>query len=332
MKELIAFEALLGEILLVDDLPMRTPTEEYRIERLRQNFRLDLPSWRTSAGFAYPPDYPLQRGPHVHPHRELTLIATLIAPLLASPPKGALELWARFDIAAKQLGGPCDYAAASNRCNVDESSKGSHFVKYVPFQSFSRYIPHAKVAPKAKWGEQLKTEQGLEEFRLRLRDFLQEARSDDMLIGVGPSPKAGCVPNPMFIVRGDDAPHRRLPGNITAGSNEAARFVISSMGLPGYETPADRRRAGGLLAITIPLYCIDVAYRPTILEAIREGGYFFLPAPTTGLRGKTWPLVKALDRNDPEAEDGVPEWISHSCCEFQKKESIVEVVGVFNEP
>jgi hypothetical protein len=334
------FDRFLADFLLVGDpsLPCRPPNmrveveppEEYRIERLRQNFRLDLPSWREMNDFTYPQNYPQDRGPNVPILRESRALSEILNPILSSPPTDTPDLWRRLASLANRVGGACDYNSNANACNRDDTCSGGAFLKYVPFQSFSRYLPCDGVPRGKKWGNELAMPGRINDFKRKFEEFRHSAAPTE-LIGIARIPAQGELPNPMFLIRAEHAPHRNLPAGVTLGSSEAACYVIQKMALPGYEQPELRRFAGGIIAIEIPKNESLQPYRPTVLEAAKDGSYFFLPSPTNRKHGLTWPLVAGLDRNDFHSAEGLPEWIATGCPEFPFGESILEIVGSLDD-
>ncbi|MBF0439089.1 MAG: hypothetical protein HQL93_08200 [Magnetococcales bacterium] len=114
------------------------------------------------------------------------------------------------------------------------------------------------------------------------------------------------MPNPAWACSYDEAPHRQ-PEHTSLSDDEKVRNVVERLALPGFATPEERRRKIGLVAINFTLSAEEL-YKPTVLDALDSG--FFLPGPTKGCAGMTYPLVSGLDRADINmAGQGVKEYI-----------------------
>lgn len=355
MIEFQEFARRVARILGLDRYPEGSQ-ERHLLDRLLAIMTLDLPSWRESfesnRNIKLPVQVPMNRGPLVPRYRESLFLNRLSDSLGQFSSSEMFEQMKEFWLTVIPEGSAVErgihFQHEHNAANQCPAGSAESLIKYVSFRSFSRYIPEPDnsfrmlrstgkdpaggVRPKS-WS---KSKRLGADYVKRLEATLEHQPSIAVAKSVdSPDDLVPCT----FVTCKDNAPHLTWSGPI--GTNDCARHVVQQMALPGYETEADRKVAGGLLAIDLPAFASKTRYRPTILDCIPNFNAFFLAGCPNCHYGETWPLVTDLGENDRsllsnesgdfQAGTGFREWILDGSGEFTVGPNEVQIVGVFNE-
>jgi hypothetical protein len=306
----------------------------FRLKRLLGNIRADIEDWSGSTtqftvNLALD-RYPRNRGANIRDPRQARLKEKLCSSAISPLP----QFWSTV---FEDDGHPVllsDLCCPSNGTNQVPPFDG--LVRYVSFRNFSRFIENPEFPDRDRnqeWGNDVAT--GSKFARKLARRTNEIGDADNVLI------TAGQIKRKIVGQCATCFATNYIPSNIPdpadrTASNLAAREVVQKLALPGYETPEMRRRSGGIIAITLPKEKIYRLYKPTILEAWGEMGYFFLPAETSEKHGRTAPLDPKLEKNlfafGPVTTDtSVKEWMAVVHPSVVWKRGTVQIIGVFGE-
>ncbi len=311
----------------------------YKIHRIAENLRLDLPGQRV-AGFArfvdkkgYPKDYPPHRGPNVSIERENAFCGRL-ATHLPNLGKAAKSLSSSNAVTVKashdemvrllesleqawsiqQRQGIEDSYNEINRC--PQSALPEQFCRYVGLSDFLLYTLFDRIkAP------EVATPVGR-------KSFLRQLEAEHAKPGSAWKQLAEWWHGVrMDIRKGRRAFHvRRKKGErdvtffgqtaleveksavFAPRSKSMLHHVVRQLGLPDWETEKRRIEKLGCVKLQMPSSG-SCAWRPTALDVALGWSYFFLPAERAKTHGQTWCLTEQLDRNDKKNHTGHPEWI-----------------------
>lgn len=310
--------------VLEDVIGAPLPSDE---RRLLSIMALDLPSWRDTASSSLLENMPGDRGPLVPGARERSFLRSLsewLSTVLSSGSPTTVDLWRALTLAIIERpnsGRPSNHFKTNNNTPNKCGCGGDHpkLFKYLTFRSFSRFVPPPNGDPVgSKWGPDISVGTA----------FLTQLPHHERIVSIAPPSDFGY---PTFLTSEAAAPHENLPDGVRIGTDEAARFAVKQLALPGLATSGDRAYAGGLLAMPMPEdFSACELFRPTVLEAMGGSTGCFAPGRPIQRHGETWPLTVDLTENDPANTTGIPEWVADVGGQFSCDGGII-VVGKFDD-
>ena len=320
--------------LLSEKLGPVSNDDSYRVGRIWQNIRLDMPciqnpSTRTfTDGDNYPPTYPTNRGVNVSTKREVKFVGRIQSEL---PKLQSIADRARSGLDNDVLGAISDYFGKIIKIWADEpffwtddgcngnncastTSLPPQLSRYVDFRSFVRYtlLP---TADSVRWTShdaddflhQLSLEKANPgkhwvELAAIWKDVRDRIRSGAISFALPSRYNRGDV---KFVGDGSAPVHQSSSQPL--GSSGRIHHVIKHLALPGWETQNERNKKLGMVALAVPNDTLR-AYRPTILDNFGFYSYFFLPGCSLDKSGTTWKLTDDLQKNSETDHGGLPEW------------------------
>lgn len=326
--------------------------DSYWVGRIRQNIRLDFPSFRAPEpdrlddGEAYPPGYPSGRGPNIAFEREQVCLNALTSKR-SELSEIANVIDTETDVGI--LAGTADYLklfetvhGETNQLAVwSELNKSNYFprgkaplkmYRYIDLRSFLSYTLLPAINEKQNAWSQTKRKIFLNSLIKErnapgdawreLGKIWKNALRDIRLGKLDPklTTRDG-FPATIFIV-GSSTP---IHDSIDSGKNSKERVhnIVKRLALPGWEKPVDREWRLGLVCVELELERYDL-YKPTTIDNLGRMGYFFLPGRPEENHGRTWILDESLSKNSQSELDGEMEWLLYLedgvfCCDAKPK-------------
>lgn len=320
--------------LLSEKLAPISADDSYRVGRIWQNVRLDMPcihdntSKTFTDGDGYPLAYPADRGANVSGSREgkfanrvrseLPALKIIADRANSGHDNDVLTATADYFKQIETIWGDEEFLTTVDSCNGNNcapvGSMPPQLSRYVDFRSFIAYTLLPNVDP-VRWTpdrvkvflDQLALEKAnpgkhWTELAKFWNDARKRIRNGTLTFSVPPRFSRGDV---KFVGDGSAPIHRSSP----APERSPARIhhVVQHLALPGWEAPKHREKKLGMVALFARSDGFQ-AYRPTILDNFGAYSYFFLPGCNASACGATWKLTDDLTRNSSSDHTGIPEW------------------------
>ncbi len=329
------------------------PFSSYRIDRIRQNLRLDLPGLRDGLadrfrdGEDYPGDYPIGCGPNVPEGRESIFLRKLgahiddlreiVRSIRIADEVTTLDRSAEYVSLVDELWGGEGYDTAAQICNRENATPRlpDTLCRYMDLKTFLKFTLFNNLDETADW-----TLEDKEQFLMELSEEKPEPGKNwkrlselwklakdritrgNLEFNVLPKSYEREI---KFFGQGQKPIHLTSPHH--HASRETLHHVIRELALPGWEREGDREMKLGCVAFTVRSDGF-LAYRPTMLDLFGSQSYFFLPGKRAASCGQTWRLTQCLCFNSPTDHGGHPEW----AVVFPKKGIPCVQVDALNRP
>lgn len=320
--------------LLSEKLAPISSDDSYRVGRLWQNLRLDMPciqnnvSRKFADGEEYPFEYPLSRGANVSTSREKKFVRRIetdlpnLSKIVDRAKSGqdidVLAATSDFFRRIELAWGDEEFLTTRDICNNNNCAPSGSvpilFSRYIDFRSFVAYALLPNSNP-TKWGldqvkefldhlgaEKNRPGKYWKELASIWKDVSDKIKNGSLSFKI---PPRFCRGDVKFV--GDGSAPIHLSSLAPLKSPDRIHYVVKHLALPGWESPKHREKKLGMVALVTKSDGLQ-PYRPTILDNFGAYSYFFLPSMINSSSGMTWKLTDDLMRNSTSDHSGLAEW------------------------